>query len=302
MSGDMELPPYRTRLWILFARDVPKAVILRRGPKKHFHLINWDLRDNSFVHGQWMKGYVALCDLSPRGDKLIYWAHQYHAGAEHWNRRSLAIMANSDISAWDPLTSAGGAASNKRYKRRKLSRYMRPAYDGNRRRRAPQRKNEGVWTAISTPPYFSALAIWPSYGHWTGGGMFMSDTVIVLNEDDDGIMPQLNVPMPSKYRILTRDHGSICNPDGSAYTVRPLAADVFARFIKALTDEGVRWIEWAAQRENGDLLFACDGCIYCLEQWTRRQSRDYLASARLLIDLTGLEFQMVRAPSYAMRW
>ena len=33
----------------------------------------------------------------------------------------------------------------------------------------PPRAERGSWTAISKPPYFSALAIWPSLGRWTGG-------------------------------------------------------------------------------------------------------------------------------------
>ncbi len=44
--------PFRTRIDVLFARDAQKAVILRRGPKRHFHLIDWDLKTDTLTYGQ----------------------------------------------------------------------------------------------------------------------------------------------------------------------------------------------------------------------------------------------------------
>ncbi len=37
------------------------------------------------------------------------------------------------------------------------------------------------WTAISKPPYFTALALWPVYGMWRGGGLFRSNELVYLN-------------------------------------------------------------------------------------------------------------------------
>lgn len=65
-------------LKVLFAAKAPKAVILRRGPRSHFHMIAWDVETDTFHRGQWMRGLVRLCDLSPDGTKLLYWAAQYH--------------------------------------------------------------------------------------------------------------------------------------------------------------------------------------------------------------------------------
>jgi hypothetical protein len=38
-----------------------------------------------------------------------------------------------------------------------------------------------TWTAISHPPYFTALALWPKTDAWGGGGLFHSKTSISLN-------------------------------------------------------------------------------------------------------------------------
>ena len=110
------------RLWVLLAREAPVGVIFRRGPSKQVLLIKWDMRRDSFEHGQWLKArvYERRCDLSPNGKLLIYFA------------------AN----------------------------YKRPLYS---------------WTAISKPPYFSAVALWPKGDCWNGGGWFVDDRKMRLN-------------------------------------------------------------------------------------------------------------------------
>ena len=37
------------------------------------------------------------------------------------------------------------------------------------------------WTAVSRPPYFTALALWPKGDAWGGGGLFASPNTIALN-------------------------------------------------------------------------------------------------------------------------
>jgi hypothetical protein len=37
-----------------------------------------------------------------------------------------------------------------------------------------------VWTAISKPPYLTALALWPKGDCWNGGGLFRSDKALAL--------------------------------------------------------------------------------------------------------------------------
>ncbi|MGI9426337.1 MAG: hypothetical protein ACR2PA_24375, partial [Hyphomicrobiaceae bacterium] len=190
--------PYRTRLWVVFASHARTAVILRRGPRKHFHLISWDLNRDTFTHGQWMRGFVRLWDLSPNGEYLVYWAHQYHPTA-YWRRSQLAQRDPAARASYDPMVADRQRRSpTKLRKRRKVPRYLRQQTV----RPAKQlRKNEGVWTAISRPPYFTALAIWPSFGHWTGGGTFRTDNFLVLNEGPDDLDAIENVRMPNRFSV-----------------------------------------------------------------------------------------------------
>ncbi|MEI6421369.1 MAG: hypothetical protein WCP55_04065 [Lentisphaerota bacterium] len=41
------------------------------------------------------------------------------------------------------------------------------------------------WTAISKPPYLTALALWPNLGAWGGGGLFEHENTVCLNHRFD---------------------------------------------------------------------------------------------------------------------
>lgn len=297
--------PHRTRLWALFARDAPKAVILRRGPRKHFHLIKWDLRDDSFTHGQWMKGFVRLWDLSPNGEKIIYWAYQYHASAP-WRDKEWPTLDQTGLALlYDPLQTRPRTGSQKKRSRRKTPRYQR-GLEQEHRSNPPLRPNCGCWTAVSTPPYFSALAIWPSFGHWTGGGTFASDNEIVLQESCDGMTPRENVPIPARVRVRAQQNYGSPHARVNFSAWQPMATaferDEHDAVAKSLKAAGMMNVDWIKPPTTSDLLFACDGRVYRLENWRKVKPDHYLAAADLLADLTGLSFEMVRAPSEAMRW
>ncbi len=38
-----------------------------------------------------------------------------------------------------------------------------------------------AWTAVSRPPYFTALGLWPNIGSWYGGGVFKTDRRVQLD-------------------------------------------------------------------------------------------------------------------------
>jgi hypothetical protein len=40
----------------------------------------------------------------------------------------------------------------------------------------------GTYTAISRPPYLTALTLWPEGSTWGGGGVFLDDRTIVLHQ------------------------------------------------------------------------------------------------------------------------
>ncbi|MCB1521741.1 MAG: hypothetical protein KDJ37_14360 [Hyphomicrobiaceae bacterium] len=301
----------RTRLDVVFARKAQRAVILRRGPKRHFCLIAWDLETDTFTPGQWMKGVVRLCDLSPSGDYLLYWAAQYHQSAADRNieRRDGATAAE----CYEPLADrrAAAFAFRKRHPGRRMPRYLRSEGPGVK---AAPKPIDGTWTAISRPPFFSALALWPSFGTWTGGGYFRSDCEVVLSEAEDGMVPVENVPMPIRMKLARYgDQTARCDKE-----IRDIIAGINdagrgtddaedddarrAEVVSALKASGVRWLDWLAPQPSGDLLYAADGAVFRLEGWAGIPAKAARERSRLLADFNGLSFQQMRAPAEAMRW
>lgn len=278
-------PPQRTRLSVLFAASKPKAVILRRGPRDAFALVSWALDTHRFDCGQWMKGKVKLCDLSPEGDLLLYFAAQYH---------------RTDLDSEDDSIPRGTLGPPPHRPGRKPPRYK------TAQARKRLRQNTGTWTAISRPPYFTALAYWPSEGTWTGGGCFLSEREIFLWESADGLRPRENVPIPSETRFYGKDSlppGSMV-PQGwrSAYSPAADKSEVSQKLRLALAEAGVERVDWLSLHQGRDLFFAADGRIYELKAWADVPPSRYLAEASLLADLREMRFELREAPAEALRW
>jgi hypothetical protein len=57
------------------------------------------------------------------------------------------------------------------------------------------------WTAVSRPPYLTALTLWPNMGTWGGGGLFESERVILLNSLYTGLKPAPGFRLPKDIRV-----------------------------------------------------------------------------------------------------
>jgi hypothetical protein len=97
----------RVSLYCHLARDAPVGVIFRRGPSKRVLLISWNTRTDTFRIGQWLKGriYERRCDLSPSGQRLLYFAANYKPPYQTWTAvsrppflKALALWPKGD--AW----------------------------------------------------------------------------------------------------------------------------------------------------------------------------------------------------------
>ena len=115
------------RLSLVFARDAPIVVVLRRGPSRMVEVVKWQTDTDQFEHGQWFYGriYAERCGLSPNGSLLVYFAMKY-----------------------------GRVDAKNGYKQ--------------------------TFTAVSRPPYLTALAMWPQGDTWGGGGRFIGDHTLRL--------------------------------------------------------------------------------------------------------------------------
>jgi hypothetical protein len=294
-------PPFRTRSDVLFASQAAVAVILRRGPKMHWQLLRWNTRTDAVEPGQWMKGRIALCDLSPDGSKLLYFAAQEHLTAP-WRQGAHAQGALDRPGFAPELPDQAALKKFKaRHPNRRVPRYLLGA-TASKPGKPPPRENSGTWTAISTPPYFSALSYWPAYGRWSGGGCFASNRRVLLCESEDAMTPVLKVPMPNSFTVDRWDrtlHQEL--PATIAAAPHRQAQDLHAQVSPVLLAAGARFVDWAL-RDGADLLFGCDGSIYRQRQWTGTATPDLLIKATRIVDLTGNRFTLVAPPSEALRW
>jgi hypothetical protein len=292
-----------TRLYAIIARDRRKAVIFRRGPSKQVALIAWDMGQDKFTVGQWLKGriYERRCDLSPSGDLLVYFAANWKYG-----------------------------------------------------------RGPGTWTAVSRPPYLTALALWPKGDTWDGGGLFEFENRLLLNHPSGQSELASGFRTPDRVRVVpfgdgvrrgednplaaTRDHrdgwrllrpavwrerrggkhvwfeaheGELCaKPKPGSKLGQGLAIHRTLDGIKeddgpwyvlrhALVNEetGERaeigrsdWADW----DGADVVFARDGRLYRLKSKAVR--RLALEDAAEIADFSPLEFATTNAPAWALKW
>jgi hypothetical protein len=289
------------RLFVLLARDAKVGIVFRRGPSKQVLLLKWDLERDSFEVGQWFKGriYERRCDLSPSGDRLVYFAATY---------------------------------------------------------RGPYR----TWTAVSRPPYFTALALWPKGDAWGGGGLFSKENELLLNHPPEEIALADGFAVPRFFKVgvlptegqgedgpisdehLRRDGWDLlqagtwvmqerpahlwfkCDPPEMWSKPHPVAS-VDCKLLQrcdGLNEKNGPWYmtsyqlqgrhpsesrdlgraDWADWSPDGHLLFAREGKIFRIAMASATQF-DASAPLREVADLSALKFERRTSPPEAKsRW
>lgn len=288
------------RLYVILARDAPRAVVFRRGSSKQVLLVLWHTDSDTFVEGQWLKGriYERRCDLSPNGEMLIYFAANYK----------------------EPFFS---------------------------------------WTAVSKPPFLTALALWQKGDGWGGGGLFKSENEILLNHRAEEMTLADDFRLPKELKIkpfgerpgwgedspildtrLIRDGWSLVQ-DGESIEHK-LGAPVWIEFnppvvwsklnpvkrnfelrqaIGGLHERNGAWYitehfivdkssnetislgktDWADWDRNGELLFAKEGKIF-RSGFNENKKLNRVEDAKLLIDLSGRKFEPKETPFEYSAW
>lgn len=76
MTTETQKTSPAARLHAILARRGSNAVVFRRGPSNKVAVVGWNRSNDTFTLGQWLHGriYPLRCDLSPKGEYLIYFA------------------------------------------------------------------------------------------------------------------------------------------------------------------------------------------------------------------------------------
>ncbi|MDB4996450.1 MAG: hypothetical protein JWM74_3882 [Myxococcaceae bacterium] len=288
----MASPPSPCHLLVLLARQGDAAVIIRRGPAGWTRLITWNTRTDVFEAGQWFRGafYERRCDLSPSGDKLIYFVAKHHLGK------------------------------------------VDPSYTS-------------AWTAISKPPYLTALGLWPNAGTtYHGGGLFDAEDVVSINSVDHRwsnperdaaahVHPKHTPPRGVRVRSIAFTSGDqlfakrLARDGWTLVEGGPVDQDMAAtsgRFVREVGDQKLelafgyhqadytlsekkkgRWskvpidgMTWADWDRRGRFVFAKDGSLYALR---RTQVAD-LHEVDMLASFNDQKPSRVMTPAHAKVW
>lgn len=200
-------------------------------------------------------------------------------------------------------------------------------------------KQHGTWTAISRPPYFTALALWPLNGTWQGGGgVFSSQSQVALYQLEADLAPGFS--LPEGFQVDVRIHGAVftdrmlhdgwelvqqgevagggkIDPPQVWSKPSPKQSPVSLRLqIQGYGDAPNPWVyavigesnvldlsaaDWADWCPSGDLLFARNGKIYRVAGDTLTRADGELL-AKELVDLSAMRFEEREAPMEARRW
>lgn len=217
------------RLHLSFARDVPKAVILRQGPSRQFRMILWDRRDDSFEDGQWTKNrvYPERCAVSPDARHILYFMLD-----GHWS----------------------GAA-------------------------------EGAYTALSRPPYWTALALFPEGSTWGGGGVFLDDRHYLADGGADIIGRDEGLVRATRGDVTKDCKSGLRLPGGRPVPLDRVTRECLAACAPPASNAALA-TALAAGDNPLDRYDTQGGCLY------RREGGEMT----LIRDFTAMEFEPMRAP------
>ena len=87
------------RVYFIVAKNSNIAVIFRRGPSKLVQISKWNLDTDQIEFGQWFKGmiYESHSDISPDGDKLIYFCSKFNYRTLNYDETTWAWTALSKL-------------------------------------------------------------------------------------------------------------------------------------------------------------------------------------------------------------
>jgi hypothetical protein len=263
--------PPACRLYGLLARDVPKGVLLRRGPTRRVQLILWHTDNDTFEEGQWFHGriYEHSSDLSPDGSLFLYLARKNQT----------------------------------------------PEWEASR--------TTHQWTAISRPPYYTALALWPIGDEWDGGGMFLDNRTVWLCHQPEHLKHQQHKKLtlqasfrPSRFseKLIrngwsiedTRQHAIVYkdHPDHQYRLVNEYfreagsSIEKLSYLVNNKTNEqhlinDATWLDWDHQ---GRLVFTRDGKLFA----TKDPAIPY--EVEMIADFNGNTPKGIIAPDWAHQW
>jgi len=100
-----------------------------------------------------------------------------------------------------------------------------------------------AWTAISSPPYYKAMMLWPKGDCWHGGGLFKSNRDVFLNHRADSAYPHPK-HVSSKFKVTPNPEA--CGEDEPIHSMRLSQSGWICRQHGKFTIAG--WAGWQTEQ------------------------------------------------------
>jgi len=187
-----------------------------------------------------------------------------------------------------------------------------------------------TWTAVSRPPYFTALALWKEQSTWGGGGIFISDNHLALHTNHLSLAEGFSLP-PDWKISCSRGEGAPEHPEDywisesleidsekeyeeDTISYQKLEGDrslirayidkpYFGRYDSYIRDRGVDHLLPEGQvleaDHFGNALIAAGGRLYVLK---KEQPYRGLESCQLIADVNDLRPQRSTTPDAFRSW
>lgn len=288
------------RLYAILARESQRAVVFRRGPSKWVLLVSWDRARDAFSPGQWFHGriYERRCDLSPSGERLVYFAASWKGPLQTWTAvckppwiTAIALWPKGD--AWG----GGGLWEGERLLRLNhpaSQMALAPGFSLPRRVRV---ESLGPWSGRGEDGPIQGMrlardgwrAVQEGRSRWRGLGAKSSFDMEPPAIDER--------PAPGGGLTLRKTTVAIGERGG------PWWVEEFALVERrARAEAPLGRLDWADWDCTGDLLFARSGRVYRWRPDLDARGRARIDDAREIADLRALRPESIEAPPRAREW
>ncbi|MBD1872664.1 hypothetical protein H6F75_04155 [Nodosilinea sp. FACHB-131] len=274
------MPSSPPRIYCLPATDAPVVAVFRRGPSQWAHVGRWDLAQNCYEPGGWLRGRIfpRRSDISPDGRWLCYFAHNPKARWEYGEAYVAvsklpwltALHAFATCGTWTRgyYFTTGGSHENSKATTLPIPydlTFIPVEQFANERRR-------GWLEAPDSPPRSAG-------GPW-----------------DENRNARLQKPQPGGRYLLRLESlgraGGEFGVDQAVDGLRVVYALESEQDIAILND--VQWADWAAQ---GQLLVATRSGKLQVRELQKRSFKVIFEA-----DLSALQPEPMEAPDWAQRW
>jgi hypothetical protein len=295
------LPPSKSfaRLYVLLARRAPVGVVFRRGPSGKVLLIKWNLKQDTFEAGQWLKGriYERRGDLSPDGDLLIYLAAKYNLPLRTWTAISKPPYLKA-LALWKNSGTWGGGGLFESSKQIQLNHrsYRMVLEEGFSlpKSMSVQPLGEHSGSGEDDPIWSTRLARdgW-KLTQWSQQTKDDREAKVWIEYDPPIVWEKPHPYWPKKY-VLKMSRLGISEKDGPWHVIDH---DLIGPDGNIGSIGRSEWADWAP---NGDLLFSQSGCLYRLSP--EKQRFGPIESSRIIGDFNSLSFEPIVAPAESSVW